>query len=931
MKTIIQSKAMKTAVILFLIVLVLIPVIAEEARACGGADITLSDDPFRDAAKVFFRNQQYLYLGDDGGQFMDASEVGISPALAEAIANRFVEVNVPAITNPVTFRKLEYVHGKLIYQFISDPLEGYNGKYHLGPVNFIVDRLVLDVDAKTGDLFLATGCGAAPGQQIYRFDPRDFKGIDLTAKPTMISNNTNFIARDTGNVITVDGRIDPDEWKDTGHRYFYLGTYKEHTSSTNHEKPFYYAEVWSQIDKDTIYFAVRTDNPYWVGLMFKDDPNLGMLGSYRDAKVMRSNGEVTDRFFTQRKDKTFFLKKDGDDNIVAKGNGQDDLYTYEFAFPLRSDDDHDISFEWGKAYNMLLLIGNTLDHYGIFTLDDAHKNHDHSKNNREHADVWASNETTIRIGSAPDRDIFGNPVHPVFASYVSGFDPSKTTHFHYAAHAIKDFARRADVSKMAGLLSVMLSFAGFGFIYVRTRRDPVLEQVIREEKDDTMAPGWLRRFTEWRYFRAVFTVPTMIFFALIIYYGLVDVQDGRRNIATVYTWTIWWSLVIVSFIVFGRFWCMMCPFAAIGDLAQKVVSLNRKLPRWLQNMGFQTLAFVILTLAFALYAFGSRPALTAWVIIGILASAVVFSVLYRRRSFCRHICPIGAVIGIYSTVAPVELRSCNEGRCERHKEKTCSDACPMLERPYEMDNNVYCNFCMKCQEACPSKNMGLRIRTFGKDIYTSVKKTPMEAVASLFLLGIVIVETLAMTSAWQPMELFVQKTLVIESGSVAYAVLFLAVVLLPVAVFTALCYLLRLSFGKDYKVREIITSFAFVFIPLGISLHLAHNMLHLFNEGPIILPATLRLLQGFGIGTSWALNWNPAPLLGMGTIFMLQMGTLIVGMILSFMFLHRVLKKYRKPLAHTCGTAAAMTAYALVIVLSGIYMLGLPMNGRHIH
>ena len=255
----------------------------------------------------------------------------------------------------------------------------------------------------------------------------------------------------------------------------------------------------------------------------------------------------------------------------------------------------------------------------------------------------------------------------------------------------------------------------------------------------------------------------------------------------------------------------------------------------------------------------------------------------------------------------------------------------MLEQPYEMDNNVYCNFCMKCQEACPNKNLGLRFRTFGKDIYASVKKAPMEAVASIFLLGIVIVETLAMTSVWQPLEKFTKVSLGINSGPVAFSVLFFIVVLLPIGIFAMLSYVLKIFLGKEYKVHEIITTFAFVFIPIGVALHLAHNMQHLFNEGPIVIPATMRLLQNLGIGTSLSLNWNPAPLFGMETVFMLQMVTLLTGMVLSFLFLYRVLRKVGKPLCQTYKTAAAMSFYALVVVLSSIYMLGLPMNSRHMH
>jgi hypothetical protein len=57
----------------------------------------------------------------------------------------------------------------------------------------------------------------------------------------------------------------------------------------------------------------------------------------------------------------------------------------------------------------------------------------------------------------------------------------------------------------------------------------------------------------------------------------------------------------------------------------------------------------------------------------------------------------------------------------------------------------------------------------------------------------------------------------------------------------------------------------------------------------------------------------------------------MTGMVLSFLFLYRVLKKVEKPLCKNYKTAAAMSFYALVVVLSSIYMLGLPMDGRHVH
>jgi hypothetical protein len=918
------------AALLFAVVVFTFPSVS---IACNGTDVILSDNPSADAYNVYRSKDGVSYFDEEGNLLIDKSAVKISPALAKEIAERFVAEKVRGAPLPLTFRKLEWVHGKLIYQFKSGPLEGFNGQYHLGPVNYIEDHLVLDVDAMTGELRLANGCGAAPGQLLSQFDPGNYDNSLFGKNISLVSNNTNFIARRTGNPVKVDGKIEPNEWKDTGHRYFYLGNYKRHKPSEMHKNDMYYAEVWSQISGENLYFAVKTDTPNWVGIMLKDDPNLGMLGAYSDAKVLYSNGEITDRHFLQREDKTFFLEPDTFDNILSKGSRQNHFYTYEFSIPLRSGDPEDIQFEEGRAYNMLFVAGNTLEHYGIFTLDDAHKNHDHSKNNKEHANVWSSTETTLRIGGPPEKDILGASVAPVFSSFDSGFDAEKSnTHFHYAAPPLKDFDTRALMSYILSIAAVVLGLVGMALMILRFRASPAKGEDNGEDGIDLFKYGWIRKFVTWKHFRTVFIVPTLVIFVAIIALGVMDVQDGRRNIATIYTWTLWWSLIIFSFIILGRLWCMMCPFAFIGDLAQRVVSLNRKLPRWMQNMGIQTLGFIGLTLAFTLIAFQSKPLVTAIVILMILAAAIAFSVIYERRSFCRHLCPIGAVIGLYSAISPVALVARSRARCNAHPKKTCAAACPMLEAPQEKDNNIYCNLCMKCLPACPSSNLTLKLQPMGSDLYATRRRPQSEALASLFLLGVIIVETLAMTSVWEPLKTYIGDLLGTGPGVATYLIVFSGIVVLPTALFYGLCHVLKLWLGSEgHSIRGLLSNFAFVFIPLGISLHLAHNLQHLLIEGPIAMPATLRVLEGAGLNVVSLINWNPLPLSGLRPLFIIQMSILGGGLMLTLLILYRLLRRLEVPLGQLYKMTAAMSVYALVVVLSSIYMLGLPMSGRHIH
>jgi hypothetical protein len=155
---------------------------------------------------------------------------------------------------------------------------------------------------------------------------------------------------------------------------------------------------------------------------------------------------------------------------------------------------------------------------------------------------------------------------------------------------------------------------------------------------------------------------------------------------------------------------------------------------------------------------------------------------------------------------------------------------------------------------------------------------------------------------------------------------------LPVGGFYLVCYLLRLWLGKnEYKMQDIITPFAFLFIPLGVGIHFAHNIQHLLTESPIAIPATLRFLQNLGIGTLLSVNWNPAPLLGPQPIFFIQMNILLGGFGFTLYVLYRLLRHFQKPLYHIYKMIFAISLYAIVVVISAIYMLGLPMSGRHVH
>ena len=93
-------------------------------------------------------------------------------------------------------------------------------------------------------------------------------------------------------------------------------------------------------------------------------------------------------------------------------------------------------------------------------------------------------------------------------------------------------------------------------------------------------------------------------FLLAIYAGIVGTPIPERNFATVMTWNLWWSgLVIVTFFA-GTLWCGVCPW---DSLAQWLVrrrlwrrgsedsSLNLQVPAWLRSIWPATAMFIGLT------------------------------------------------------------------------------------------------------------------------------------------------------------------------------------------------------------------------------------------------------------------------------------------------------------------------------------------------
>ena len=123
---------------------------------------------------------------------------------------------------------------------------------------------------------------------------------------------------------------------------------------------------------------------------------------------------------------------------------------------------------------------------------------------------------------------------------------------------------------------------------------------------------------------------------------------------------------------------------------------------------------------------------TAWLssclLLVITAGAVIGSLRFEKRFWCRYLCPVGGMNGLFAKLSVLELRaqvgtcsgSCTTYACFKggpaDGEGLASSGCPLGTHPAHLSDNRNCVLCLTCAQACPHRSVQLALRPPAADI-----------------------------------------------------------------------------------------------------------------------------------------------------------------------------------------------------------------------
>lgn len=229
-----------------------------------------------------------------------------------------------------------------------------------------------------------------------------------------------------------------------------------------------------------------------------------------------------------------------------------------------------------------------------------------------------------------------------------------------------------------------------------------------------------------RYRRHIKWLQAAMFVVFLIVVGLPVLLPEPKPEATALTdprlalkyllWGLWFPLVFLTVIAVGRLWCgVLCPMGAASELANRY-GLKRPIPAWVRWEGTPAISFIITTLYGQTLGVRDHPEAAAGLFGGMMLFAIAIGWLYGRdkRAWCRHLCPIGRVLGLYSRLGTVQFSP--RVRLAGDHEYTERGVCPTMIDTARKSESRHCIACFRCVNPKAAGGVKLELHRPGTEV-----------------------------------------------------------------------------------------------------------------------------------------------------------------------------------------------------------------------
>jgi len=272
----------------------------------------------------------------------------------------------------------------------------------------------------------------------------------------------------------------------------------------------------------------------------------------------------------------------------------------------------------------------------------------------------------------------------------------------------------------------------------------------------------INKLFEYKWFPVSFRVLTFIVFIFLVVIGFTSPSEdpffismlSKVNLTTSFVWRLWWPVVVLSAVFLGRVWCMICPMEMVTCFFARIGFRLRR-PGWiLSGWLIPVFYMVILIVGVTLLQIDQNTKYTSWYLLGIMGVASLTGLIFEKNTFCRYLCPIGYMLGIFAKLAPWGWRVQKKSVCEDCRDKSCinrkllyqfnNKSCGVDLIPADINTNNYCLLCGECRKACKTyqnghhperPNPGLVKLGFGHDLMQVIPLKPSELLFLFVLTG----------------------------------------------------------------------------------------------------------------------------------------------------------------------------------------------------